>query len=319
MISVIMGTYNGAEYIIEQLDSIRLQTRQPDELIISDDCSTDNTFILVQSYIDKFKLKNWKLQKNSQNKGFQKNFLDLLQLSKGEFIFFADQDDIWHPQKLELMEQVMQKNKYIWTLCCGYQFIDSNGHILPSSRLKDRRRKDDGGIQKILFDDFLNWWSYPGMSMALRRNMLEYLPFFYIKNIIAHDWSINLISCYKEHFFFFDKNLVKYRQHGKNVVGGIINRSHDFDENRIDTVKKIIDHYKQAQLILKKIPSENLCYNKRLLYLNHKCTVYEYRLCYLKSTNILGCLLLIRFIKYYPRMRAYLGDILSCLTLMSKR
>lgn len=316
MISVIVATYNGAKYIIEQLDSLRLQTRQPDELIISDDCSTDDTVSLVQNYIDKFQLKNWKLQKNTKNKGFQKNFLDLLVLSKGEIIFFADQDDIWHPKKLELMERTLQNNEQIWTLCCGYHFVDAVGNKLSSSRLKSRKRKDDGNIQAVLFADFLNWWSYPGMSMAIRRNMLEYIHTLNFPDLIAHDWAFNLISCYQKHFYFLDKDLVSYRQHDENVLGGIMDGSHDFDTTRIITVSVIIKHFKQALHILNKIPLSEKNLNQRLCYLSKKCIVYEYRLHYLKNTNIFGCLSLIRFIKYYPRKRAYLGDILCCLKLM---
>lgn len=319
MISVIMATYNGTKYIIEQLESIRLQTRQPYEVIIADDCSKDNTYILIQDYITKYNLKNWKLIRNIQNKGFQANFLDLLLLAKGEIIFFADQDDIWHPQKLECMEYIMQNNENIWTLSCGYQFIDSNGNPLSSSRLKSRRRKDDGNLQKVMFNDFLNWWSYPGMSMAIKKSMLEYLPIINTPNIIAHDWALNLISCYQEHFYFLDKNFVKYRQHCENVVGGIVNISHDFNEERIITVNKIINHYYQAEFILKKIIPSDLVCKKHLDYLSRKTMIYERRRRYLENTNILGCLSLSCFIKYYPRKRAYFGDLLCCVKLMLKK
>ena len=72
-VSVVLSSYNGEQDIIEQLRSIDGQTRQPDEVLICDDCSTDGTVNLVQNYIEKKRLKNWKLVVNKQNKGWRKN------------------------------------------------------------------------------------------------------------------------------------------------------------------------------------------------------------------------------------------------------
>ena len=75
-ISIVLSSYNGEQDIIEQLQSINEQTRKPDEVLICDDCSTDGTVNLVQNYIEKKRLKNWKLVVNKQNKGWRKNFID---------------------------------------------------------------------------------------------------------------------------------------------------------------------------------------------------------------------------------------------------
>ena len=94
MISVLMATYNGSQFIIEQLDSIKNQTFQPDEVIICDDCSTDDTVSIVSNYISNNGLDNWKLYVNEQNLGHYKTFLKLSQLATNEYVFFSDQDDI---------------------------------------------------------------------------------------------------------------------------------------------------------------------------------------------------------------------------------
>ena len=70
-VSVVLCCYNGEKYIKEQLDSLKTQTRQPDEVLIIDDCSKDNTVKIVEEYIKSNDLKSWKMIRNGQNKGWK--------------------------------------------------------------------------------------------------------------------------------------------------------------------------------------------------------------------------------------------------------
>jgi len=97
-IIVILCSYQGEAYIAQQLDSILNQSYQPIEIHVSDDCSTDNTANIVESYRDRFS--NINFHQNSQNIGFLKNFEASLLRVKGKYIALSDQDDIWHPDKL---------------------------------------------------------------------------------------------------------------------------------------------------------------------------------------------------------------------------
>lgn len=100
VVSVVMATYNGAEYLHEQLGSIEGQTRAPDELIIVDDCSSDNTRALLQEYAQN---RPWvKLHFNERNLGVNGNFSKALALATGDVVFFSDQDDVWLDRKIEL-------------------------------------------------------------------------------------------------------------------------------------------------------------------------------------------------------------------------
>jgi glycosyltransferase involved in cell wall biosynthesis len=74
-VSVAMATYNGGDFIYDQLDSLRLQSRRIDEVIVADDGSTDGTIENIQGYINKYNLVNWKIYRNRENKGFSENFL----------------------------------------------------------------------------------------------------------------------------------------------------------------------------------------------------------------------------------------------------
>lgn len=92
-ISVAMATYNGANYIIEQLDSIRQQIRPVDEVIISDDHSPDGTFNIVAKYINDYSLKNWIVVYDTVGKGLRDNFYNAITKTTGDIVFLSDQDN----------------------------------------------------------------------------------------------------------------------------------------------------------------------------------------------------------------------------------
>lgn len=92
-ISVAMTTYNGSKYIIKQLDSLKNQSRKIDELVICDDCSTDNTVELVNDYIKSNNLEGWNMYSNENNLGFINNFKQAIKKTTGDIIFLCDQDD----------------------------------------------------------------------------------------------------------------------------------------------------------------------------------------------------------------------------------
>ena len=95
MISVCIATYNGAEYLREQVESILSQLEEEDEIVVSDDSSTDTTIEILQSFGDR----RIKIFKNPA-KGFVRNFENALRQAQGDFIFLSDQDDVWLPNKV---------------------------------------------------------------------------------------------------------------------------------------------------------------------------------------------------------------------------
>lgn len=98
-VSVVMATYNGEQYLSEQIDSILTQSYPVYELIIQDDCSTDGTTSIVRQYMEKYPF--IQLFVNEQNVGYNENFRRAAMHATGDFVAFSDQDDIWFPQKLE--------------------------------------------------------------------------------------------------------------------------------------------------------------------------------------------------------------------------
>lgn len=103
-ISIAMATYNGALYIQEQLASFARQTRQPDELVVSDDGSTDETLSIIQRFAASAPFPV-RLFRNESALGYAKNFEAAMERCTGDLLFLSDQDDVWLPEKLERVER----------------------------------------------------------------------------------------------------------------------------------------------------------------------------------------------------------------------
>ena len=107
MNSVAICTYNGEKYIKDQLISIMNQTMLPDEIVICDDCSEDNTVNIINDTLKNWS-RDWNLIINKENLGFKKNFQKAIGLCKGDIIYLSDQDDIWNLKKMEIMSRVFK-------------------------------------------------------------------------------------------------------------------------------------------------------------------------------------------------------------------
>ncbi len=125
LVSVAMCTYNGAKYIQEQLDSIAAQSRLPDELVVCDDRSSDNTIEIVKSFGSKVPF-SVSLYLNEENLGIIKNFEKAISLCTGNIIALSDQDDVWKPNKIEKILTAFAEN-----LGAGYVF--SNAELVNES------------------------------------------------------------------------------------------------------------------------------------------------------------------------------------------
>ena len=144
--SIAMTTYNGKKYVEELLDSIRNQTVQPDEVIIMDDRSTDGTYDIVNKYIAKHGLENWKNHKNEKNLGWRANFREAFKKCSGDLVFLCDQDDIWMPDKISCMKKVMEENDDIQLLISNYAVMD----VDREEKVKIAGlNRDDGTVEKL--------------------------------------------------------------------------------------------------------------------------------------------------------------------------
>lgn len=127
LVSIIMPSYNTAKYICETINSVLAQTYSNWELIIVDDCSTDNTDEIVVSFLED---KRIRYLKNEKNSGAAVSRNKALKEAKGRWIAFLDSDDLWLPEKLEKQIAFMEENGYAFTFT-DYQVINAEGVKLP--------------------------------------------------------------------------------------------------------------------------------------------------------------------------------------------
>ena len=200
-ISVCMATYNGEKFIYEQLCSILSQLYENDELIISDNGSSDSTVDIIKSFNDKrIKLINCEV------KSIVYNFENSLNYATGDIIFLSDQDDIWLYGKLEEIKKEISDCDLVVTDC---KVVDENLNVLDESFFK--LNKSGYGVIKNLYKN-----SFIGCCMAFDRKILNYaLPF--PSDIPMHDWWIGLIYSLFGKVKFVDKQLLLYRRHKNNA------------------------------------------------------------------------------------------------------
>jgi glycosyltransferase involved in cell wall biosynthesis len=206
-VSVCIATYNGAQFIIEQLSSVLDQLDETDEIIISDDHSTDHTLSLISSLKDS----RIRILMNPGEKGHLHNFEHALNHALHNYIFLADQDDVWVAGRLDAMKAALANNDIVIT---DHSVIDKDGTIVMNSYFEKFPFRSKPGL-------FRNLWrhSFSGCCMGFRRHMLKIaLPF--PPGIGYHDYWLGLIGnlFFKVEFINYPYTL--YRDHSNNVSYG---------------------------------------------------------------------------------------------------
>lgn len=208
MISVCIPTYNGAKYIFEQLKSILPQIGEKDEIIISDDGSTDDTVSIIESIRDN-RIRVLHHQKKSQKFNFgytAQNLEHALRYARGNYIFLADQDDIWLPNKVTEFLSLLETSDIILSDC---KIVDQDLNVVANSKFK-LEHISISPLRNIVKNGYL------GCCMAFRSNLLNYiLPF--PKNV-PHDLWIGIIGYRFGKFNLLPIPTLLYRRHEGNVT-----------------------------------------------------------------------------------------------------
>jgi len=200
MISVCIATYNGEKYIKEQIDSIIFQISDIDEIIVSDDGSTDMTLEILRNYNDhKIKI----ILNDKNKKGFIHNFENALNKANGEYIFLCDQDDVWLPNKVSMILSELETVDLVYT----------------NALMVDEKLRELGILYtkpNIGFFPNLKKNNFVGATMAFRRQLLyKALPF--PDKIPAHDHWLGLVAELYGKTSFIPEPLILYRRHPLNV------------------------------------------------------------------------------------------------------
>ena len=314
-ISIAMCSYNGGKYIQEQLDSIANQSRLPDELIICDDKSTDTTLPVVEKFADSSRFPVT-VVKNGTNMGSTKNFEQAITLCKGDIIFLSDQDDVWHKDKLKLVEEAFDSSMRTGAVFSNGNIVDEDlsplGYTLWDKFDFGKRRRVEfasgNSLQVLMRHNVVT-----GATMAFRSVFRDkILP---ISPLWIHDsWIAFLISIISD-IKFIDRSLVDYRQHKDQQIGGIRNsmkeqiaisssvKDYDF---QIKQYERIIEHISNNGFMSgNHVVSE---ITDKISHLNNRQIIYR---CHgikkiFKSVNELACG---RYHRYSNGYKSFIKDV----------
>lgn len=255
-ISIAMATYNGARYLQEQLDSFNSQIRKPDELVICDDLSTDNTLKIINNFSQNV-LFDVQIFSNKHRLGYTKNFGKALSFCSGDLIFLSDQDDIWLPEKISTVLEVANSKSNSALLCfqndafVGEEFSQD----FSTSYFSKLRKKGKSDYDLTL-----------GCCMAIRKEFLPYiLPI--PDSADGHDRWISDISLTINRKKIIESQLQYYRRHNENVSKGKLLRkgSNSFiNLNFSNTWESLLKSKKERQSIFKKKFEHLDCVIRRL-------------------------------------------------------
>jgi len=217
-ISVCIATYNGAEHILPQLESILPQLGPEDEVIVVDDCSTDDTVSVIGTLADS----RISVHRNERNQREVYSFNRAITLAKNEFIFLSDQDDIWMPGRVAMMLKELSDNG---VMLVTSNFENVNNELKPVCIPYDGviAANSDKAVRNII-DIFIGKTNYFGCAMAFRRELCEMvLPI--PKFVESHDLWLAMAGNLSGNNLHLDGNTLWKRKHGNNVTNIVSNRA----------------------------------------------------------------------------------------------
>ena len=218
-ISVALGSHNGGHYIEAQVRSILDQTVVPDELVLSDDASVDDTVEIVERLVRGSRME-LRVLRNPSALGVSRNFSQALAAAGGELIILADQDDSWHPERVARAAEVMLRRPELQFVHSDARLVDGAGQPL-GTRLLDslgvRRRERQEIHRGSGRDVLLRRNVVTGATMMLRRRLVQAAgP---TPDEWVHDEWLAIIGALIGSFELIDEPLIDYRQHGANQIG----------------------------------------------------------------------------------------------------
>jgi glycosyltransferase involved in cell wall biosynthesis len=207
LVSIALCTYNGERFLSQQLDSLLSQSYNRIEIIAIDDCSTDDTWNILQDY----KAKDNRLQpyKNEHNLGHTLNFEKAIVLCKGEYIALSDQDDIWETDKIKYLIETIGDAVLAYH---DSDFIDEHNKPIGGNSMSSTHRMYAGGnCLPVILGNCIH-----GHAMLFHSKLKGYL--FPFKKEFSHDWAIAYAALNTGWIKYIDKIFVHYRQHANAIT-----------------------------------------------------------------------------------------------------
>lgn len=260
MIAILLSTYNGENYLGEQIYSILRQSITDWILIIRDDGSKDSTSEIIKYYQAKYPDKIYINNSKSENLGAGSSFMYLLEHTQADYYMFCDQDDVWMPDKIERtlkkaqeMEMSYGKDSPIGVFT-DLTVVDSELKVLMPSLWKADNRNPD--FTKNFYKQWTNRHATYGCTMLFNHAVKSLVfPYHQFEGVVgAHDAWIEYILIKKGHYDYIDESTIYYRQHGTNVIGANMGLRYKDEVNHVishpkDLWHKLIKDYKRSKMM----------------------------------------------------------------------
>ncbi len=222
MIDVLMATYNGEKYVEQQIRSILQQTYRDIHLYIRDDHSTDNTPAILETLADKYSYKIT-LIKTEGRLGIQQNFSSLMHYSKSDYLMFADQDDVWFPEKveksLEKMKTLEKQYGQETPLLVHTDLVVADHQLKPIApsfwKFTNLTPRNPHPLNRMIVQNVVT-----GCTMLMNRSLKQW-AYPISEHAVMHDWWIALVASAFGQVAHLDAPTLHYRQHGKNNLGAM--------------------------------------------------------------------------------------------------
>ena len=221
-VEILLATFNGEPYLSEQLDSILSQDTQNWHLTASDDGSSDRTVEILDAYAQRYPEKITRVVSGRQFHNAKDHFFWLMEQCGGDYIQFCDQDDVWHPDKLRLLQEALEEAEAAYgadtpLLAFSDQaVVDKNLELIAPSMMvlqqQDSRALD---YRNLLYQNVVS-----GCTMAINRPLAKLAAGCTdTQQVIMHDWWLALTAARFGKMVYVDQATIDYRQHGDNSVG----------------------------------------------------------------------------------------------------
>lgn len=254
MVDILLATYNGANYLNEQIDSILSQSFIDWRLIIRDDGSTDNTLSILKYYVNEYPSKILLIIDDKNVRSAKLNFWSLLSHSNSEHIMFCDQDDIWLPNKIEQSLKAMhaeeQHNPSLPILIhSDLTVVNERGFVINASLYEMQNIKIPyfNSIERLLVQNAIT-----GCTMMINRALADKLSTIQ-NDSIMHDWWIALHAIIFGKIIYLKDPQILYRQHVSNTVGAKDTRSIAYITRQFQNInlmkENINQTYRQARAL----------------------------------------------------------------------
>ena len=214
-VNILMSTYNGQEFIAQQIQSIQKQTFENWNLLIRDDGSSDETPKIIADFAKSDARIRFINADKRDNFGVIKNFYTLLKYEKADYYFFSDQDDVWQPQKLELTLASVEKenNQIPLMVYTDLTVVDRDLQVLHDSMIKTQSHHANTSLLEELTENTVT-----GGTMMVNHCLAKQWKQCY-DDLIMHDWYLALLATAFGKLIYIDQPTELYRQHSSNVLG----------------------------------------------------------------------------------------------------